>query len=193
MCNEFRYTQSADKLHGAFRQLNVPLTWAAGQASNLEPRDSIRIRDSAAVIGRTSSGVELSMMPWAWPGPGGKPVFNFRSDGRSFAKSDRRLIPADGFYEFTAPKDPKQKRKDRWLFTLAGEPWFWIAAIVRDGCFAMLTTAPGPDIAPYHDRQVAVLPRREGLAWLELTKPEGELLRPLPAGSLEVAAVRAEP
>src|SRR5690606_39694223 len=112
-----------------------------------------------------------------------KPVFNFRSDGRSFAGSRRVLIPADGFYEFTTPTDPKQKRKDRWLFTLAGETWFWIAGIVRDGAFTMLTTEPGPDVKPYHDRQVVVIPPREALAWLDLTRPEKELLRPLPAGT----------
>jgi putative SOS response-associated peptidase YedK len=30
----------------------------------------------------------------------------------------------------------------------------------------MLTTAPGPDVAPYHDRQVAVLAPADWLAWL---------------------------
>lgn len=188
MCNEFRYRGPPDTLHHEFSQQKLPVTWAAGQASNVEPRDSIRIRDTALVVGRAVEGVELAMLPWAWPGPGGKPVFNFRSDGRSFAKSDRRLVPADGFYEFTAG-DPKAKRKDKWLFTLAGEPWFYIAAIVRDGSFAMLTTEPGPDIRPYHDRQVVVLPRAQALAWLDLTLPEAELLRPLPAGSLDVEQI----
>jgi putative SOS response-associated peptidase YedK len=190
MCNEYRFRQPADALFQSFGEIDAPLRWAEGHASNIEPRDSIRIRDTAPVIGRAGAGAELAMMPWAWPGPGGKPVFNFRSDGRSFANSDRRLVPADGFYEFTAPRDPKRRRKDKWLFTLVGEPWFWIAAIVRDGCFTLLTTAPGPDVKPYHDRQVVVLPRREALAWLDLTRPEPDLLRPLPAGSLRVEPIR---
>jgi putative SOS response-associated peptidase YedK len=111
-------------------------------------------------------------------------VFNFRADGRSFANSARVLIPADGFYEFTAPADPKAKRKDKHLFTLAGEPWFWIAGIEREGCFTMLTLPPGPDIAPYHDRQIVVLPRDDGSAWLASSRPQEEVLRTLPAGSL---------
>ncbi len=166
------------------------MVWADGGIPNIAPRDDFRIRDTAPLVGRQGDGVVTAMTSWAWPGPGGKPVFNYRSDGRSFAGSDRRLIPADGFYEFTTPKDPKQKRKDKWLFTLAGEPWFWIAAIVKNGCFTMLTTEPGKDVEPYHDRQVVVLPRREGLAWLDLTKPEAELLRPLPANSLDVVRVK---
>jgi putative SOS response-associated peptidase YedK len=54
----------------------------------------------------------------------------------------------------------------------------------------MLTTRPGPDVAPVHDRQVGVLAPSDWRAWLDLTRPEGELLRPLPAGSL---AARIEP
>src|SRR3546814_15903973 len=101
------------------------------------------------------------MTQWAWIDHRGKPVFNFRSENRSFASSDRRLIPSDGFYEFTVPANPKQRLKDKWLFTLVGEPWFWIAGIVKDGCFTMLTTAPGADVKPYHDRKVGVLRSEE--------------------------------
>jgi putative SOS response-associated peptidase YedK len=50
--------------------------------------------------------------------------------------------------------------------------------------FTMLTTEPGPDIAPFHDRQVVVLPPRYWQNWIYLTKPESELLRPLAGGSL---------
>jgi putative SOS response-associated peptidase YedK len=54
----------------------------------------------------------------------------------------------------------------------------------------MLTTEPSDDVRPYHDRQVAVLRPEDWTAWLYLTKPEAELLRPLPAGSLDVETVR---
>ena len=54
----------------------------------------------------------------------------------------------------------------------------------------MLTTAPGPDVAPIHDRQMVVLERADWLAWLDLSRPEAELLRALPAGSLHVEQVR---
>ena len=56
--------------------------------------------------------------------------------------------------------------------------------------FTLLTTEPGPDVAPIHNRQVVVLDRGDWLAWLDLTRPEAELLRPLPAGSLAVEQVR---
>jgi SOS response associated peptidase (SRAP) len=51
--------------------------------------------------------------------------------------------------------------------------------------FTMLTTAPGPDVAPCHNRQVVVLPPEDWSAWIHLTKTEAGLLRPL-----HVATVR---
>jgi len=37
---------------------------------------------------------------------------------------------------------------------------------------------------------MAILERDEWLAWLDLSRPERELLKPLPAASLEVEQVR---
>ena len=45
-------------------------------------------------------------------------------------------------------------------------------------------------MAPIHDRQMIILERADWLAWLDLTRLEAELLRPLPAGSLAVEQVR---
>ena len=56
--------------------------------------------------------------------------------------------------------------------------------------FTMLTTGPGPDIEPYHDHQVCVIRPADWAAWLYLTKPQEDLLKPLPAGTLEVTLVR---
>ena len=126
-----------------------------------------------------------------------KPIFNFRSEKRDFTRTTRCLIPASHFFEFTAPGDPKQKRKNKWRFTLAGADWFCIAGIIRpdaiDGepCFTMLTTQPGEDVAPYHDRQIVVLRREDWGAWLDLARPEAELLRPLPTGSLKARTAPA--
>jgi putative SOS response-associated peptidase YedK len=56
--------------------------------------------------------------------------------------------------------------------------------------FTLLTTAPGPDVAPIHDRQMVVLERSDWSAWLEQTSNETDMLRPLPAGRLLVEQVR---
>ena len=57
--------------------------------------------------------------------------------------------------------------------------------------FTMLTTEPGPDVAPYHGRQVAVLRPDQWKAWLTYERPAGQLLGPAPAGTLEVSAANA--
>jgi putative SOS response-associated peptidase YedK len=125
-------------------------------------------------------------------GPRGGQVFNFPSEGRRFDKSNRCLVPASAFFEFTGKKYPKAKHR----FALADAPFMAIAGLWRPGegnqppSFTMLTTAPGPDVAPYHDRQVAVLHPKDRRPWIELTMPEAELLKPLPEGALTVETVR---
>lgn len=188
MCNNYASHVPANRIAEAFSETGFPLRFDGGAIPNLEPRDDIRIGDTAPIIVRSDDGPLLRQMPWAWKSPQGRPVFNFRSDDRSFANSARCLIPADGFYEFT-DAEPGQKRKTKWLFTLAGEPWFWIAGIVKNDAWAMLTTAPGPDIAPYHNRQIVLLQRDQAMDWLNLRRPESDLLIPAPAGTLAVEKV----
>jgi putative SOS response-associated peptidase YedK len=136
---------------------------------------------------------DLVQRRWSWPGPTKKPVYNFRSEGREFT-SNRCIIIADGFYEFSDPAEKGKKRKDTWLFTKSGEPIFAIAGIWRDTkeageAFTMLTMEPGADIAPYHDRQIVILERDAWNDWLDPTVPAQSLIRPLSAGSLAVEQV----
>jgi putative SOS response-associated peptidase YedK len=187
MCNEVRRRIALGQIRDDFSELRIPLRFPDG-LPNLAPLDSIRITDTAAIV-KQAAEPELVTRRWSWPGPGGKPVYNFRSEGRRFP-SGRCLIVADGFYEFTANEDPKAKRKHKWLFTKSGEAWFGIAGLVRpwaDGeAFTMLTTEPGPDVAPYHRRQIVILDRSDWAQWLDPDAAGEELLKPLPAGSLEV-------
>src|SRR3954465_10322400 len=163
MCNLYTQSKSVDEVARLFRELDLPLRFPEG-VPNLHPKD-IAITDPGPIV-RLAPGeagnIDLVVRRWSWPGTNGKPVYNFRSEGREFS-SGRCLIVADGFYEFTAPADPKQKRKDRWLFTSRDQPLIGIAGLMREApgigqAFTMLTTEPGPDVAPYHDRQIAVLP-----------------------------------
>jgi putative SOS response-associated peptidase YedK len=196
MCNDYRSRVDLGTIGQEFNDLRIPLRFPEG-LPNLEPRDDIRITDrapivrwSAAAAGMGEASAELVQRRWSWPGQGGKPVYNFRGEGREF-RSGRCLIVADGFYEFTTPREPRaDKRKDKWLFTVAGESWFGIAGLWRDSpvgeAFTMLTVPPGPDVAPYHNRQIAVLSKASWAAWLGHEVPAEELLGPCPAGMLRV-------
>jgi putative SOS response-associated peptidase YedK len=160
---------------------------------DLPQSDDIKINDMGPVMRAAGNVIELVPMNFSFP-PSGRagPVFNFKSEGRRFDKSNRCLIPASAFFEFTGKKYPKAKHR----FTLRGSPFLAMAGLWREGkaggppAFTMLTTSPGPDIEPYHSRQVVVLPREDWAAWIYLTKPEKELLRPLSEGSLDVETVR---
>lgn len=195
MCNEFARKASLDELAVLFGEIDVlpAFEWEDGRLPNdTEAKASIRISDSSPVVRLKDGMLKGAMTPWAWRAPNGRPVFNFVSEGRDFARVDRVLIPATGFYEYTTPEAPKVKLKDRHLFTLTGEPWFWIAGLVRDGAFSMLTTAPGPDIAPYHDRGIVPLSPADGLAWLDLKGPAAQVLKPPAAGRLSVQTLRRD-
>jgi putative SOS response-associated peptidase YedK len=192
MCNEVRRAVALGQISEDFSQLRIPLRFPEG-LPNLAPLDSVRITDTSAIVRTGAEGAELVMRRWSWPGPNGKPVYNFRSEGRAF-ESGRCLIVADGFYEFTPNSDPKAKRKHKWLFTMANEEWFCIAGIWRASAqvgeaFTMLTHEPGPDVAPYHKRQIAVLPRSAWVEWLNPAVPAQEVLGPLPAGTLRAEEI----
>jgi putative SOS response-associated peptidase YedK len=160
---------------------------------DLPQADDIKINDTGPVMRASGNVIELVQMNFSFPPTAGRaPVFNFKSEGRRFDKSNRCLIPASAFFEFTGKTYPKAKHR----FTLNSAPFLAIAGIWRDGkdgappAFTMLTTSPGPDVEPYHSRQVVVLQPQDWAAWIYLTKPEKELLRPLPEGSLHVETVR---
>jgi putative SOS response-associated peptidase YedK len=193
MCNLYSNKVAPDAIALAFEQLRIPLAFPEG-LPNIEPREEVRITDRAAIVRAGNGGAELVQRRWSWPGPGGKPVYNFRSDGREFGNSEkggRCLIVTDGFYEFTAPTEPRaDKRKDRWLFTMPGRDWFCIAGLWRTTdvgeAFTMLTTEPGPDVVAYHNRQVAVIGHERWSVWLDGSGSARDLLGPCPAGTLEV-------
>ena len=210
MCNLYRMEKAPDAISRFARALGAPLRFPE-VVPNAEPRD-VRISERAPVLRAASApeggagGFELVERRWSWPGPSGKPVFNFRGEGRRFAPADRCVALADAFYEFTAPESddlgadllgqpaPRSKKgkKDRWRFTWPEHEWFGIAAILRADAkvgeaFALLTCPPGPDVAPFHDRQIVLLSPADCFAWLDPATPAEQFVRTLPAGTLTVA------
>lgn len=193
MCNLYTQSKSVDEVARLFRDLQMPLRFPEG-VPNLEPRE-IAITDPGPIVrAGEGGGLDLVVRRWSWPGQSGKPVYNFRSDGREFS-SGRCLIVADGFFEFTRPADPKAKLKHKWRFTLRGAETFAIAGLWRSDpgvgeAFTMLTAEPGEDVRPYHNRQVVVVPPADFARWLDPSVPAREVLKPSPPASLEVEQIR---
>uniref|UniRef100_UPI003F260296 SOS response-associated peptidase family protein n=1 Tax=Rhizobium sp. F40D2 TaxID=3453141 RepID=UPI003F260296 len=132
------------------------------------------------IIRRHDGDVEMVELPWGLrPREGGPRAVNvIRSQGRSFPS--RCLVPASEF------------RHRSFSFSLANGDWFYFAGIWRPAAddwpeaYAVLTIEANPDIAPFHDRQMAVLTRDQRMVWLDGLFPEEEILRPLPAGTFGV-------
>lgn len=144
-----------------------------------------RPTDQAPVVRNGLNGAELVHMRWGFVGPtGGEPIINIRSEGRLFRKN-RSLVPATELDLFTGNASPKV----RWRVRLKDSDWFCFAGVWREArgnwpeSFAVLTSPAAPDLAGLTDRQLAVLAPEDARAWLTLSRPQSEILRPLPKGS----------
>ncbi len=210
VCNEVARRIALGQIRVDFSQLKIVLRFSEG-LPNLAAQESIRITDSSPIIRIAPAGVagktdndasgeteaDMVQRRWSWPAPTGRPVYNYRSEGRAFgnsAKGGRCLIPIDGFYEFTAPADPRAKRKDKWRFTQPDVAFFCVAGLWRADpkvgeAFTMLTCEPGADVAPYHDRQIVLMPRDRWADWIAGVVPAAALIAPTPAGTLRVERV----
>ena len=170
MCNLYRLHKGADAIRQIFEGLGHQLSFPEG-IPNLRLTD-IRITDPAPIVRMGQGGLEMVVRRWSWPGAHGKPIFNLRSEGRSF--SNRCLAIADGFFEFTTPEDPKARRKDKWLFSPVEGELIGIAAVTRSDpqvgeAFSLLTAEPSPEVAPIHDRQIILPEPGHWVEWLDST------------------------
>lgn len=160
---------------------------------------SARVFDSDAslderrvIIRRYGNDVEMVELSWGLQPRevGGRPFTVVRAEGRTFPHC-RCLVPASAFRH--------RSRGKAYSFSLADGDWFYFAGIWRPAtrdwpeAYAILTIEANTDVAPFHDRQMAVLRREQRLVWLDLRIPEDELLSPLPAGSFKVLQHRNEP
>lgn len=144
-----------------------------------------------AIIRRNPADVqEIEMIEAAWGmklGDENAQPFKFiRSEGREF-KSHRCLVPASEFHVRNGDRQFRVTLEDGNFFYLAG---VWQPPILeRNVSFSIITIEANPDVFLYQERQGAVLLRRQNMAWLDLTVPPEELLRPLPARSFDICEI----
>ena len=144
------------------------------------PLDERRI-----IVRYGAEGVEMVELPWGLrpKEPGNLPFMLAQAEGRKFP-SHRCLVPAS---EFLIGRHGR-----RYRFSLADGDWFYFAGIWRPAsegwpeAYAILTIKANADVARYQDRQMAVLRRRQRMDWLDSSRPEHELLQPLPVGAFQI-------
>ncbi len=156
---------------------------------NVAPRSQLCIvRHDEARDAPLASGVQWGLLPaWADPDkPGPRPI-NARSESaaskpmfRDAWRHRRCLVPADGWYEWTAGVGGK----DPWYFALPGGAplglaGLWSAWRGADGhvveSAAILTRPATPELAGIHDRMPALVDPADYAAWLDPGQP-GEAL-----------------
>jgi putative SOS response-associated peptidase YedK len=206
VCNRYGYQHPYSRLVAEFSDLG-PVLWDRLEPN--APRDEIRPTDSAPIIRTADGGVELverrwGMVPWfhkksmaEWKGLN----TNARSETVStlatfkdpYARR-RCLVPATHFFEWTADPGDPNGRKLMWRFTVPAQPVFafpglWDVARTADGpieSFTLLTSAPGPDAAPYHNRQPVILRRDQWAQWLDPANDIAAGFTGSPAGTMAV-------
>ena len=202
MCGRFTLTLPPDLIAEAFGLDDVPI---------LDARYNIAPTQPVAVVRRlrAEGPRQLDLLRWGVrlpPVPGERkkgPVINVRSESvatrpvfRDAFRRRRCLIPADGFYEWSAAGPRRQAfhvtRRDGRPLAFAGI-WEPEGPGGSPASCAILTTEPNGVLRPIHDRMPVIVDPADYDRWLA---PEGgpapvlaPLLRPYPAEPLAARPV----
>lgn len=199
MCGRYPNQQTWTELHAALRNFLGEPTQAA---INLESREQIRPTNDAPIV-RMTDGVPIVsesrwwLVPWFHKGAlkdWKATTFNARAETvatsrayRDSFKHRRCLVVADGWYEWSGPRDGDENRKQPWLFKPRdGEPIMF--AGIWDRCdttdqgpvdsFTIVTQPAGASLNAYHDRAPVILFGYEWARWLDLNADVSDLLGP---------------
>jgi putative SOS response-associated peptidase YedK len=184
-----------------------------GEIPRLAPRFNIAPTQEVATVRACAERGErvLEMRRWGLV-PGwardprvGNRMINARSETvaerpafRTAFRVRRCLVPADGFYEWTGGRGPRQPYHialaDGAPFAIAGlwERWSRQGEDVIESC-TLLTTRANERVAAVHERMPVILETEDYERWLDpaLRDPDPlrDLLRPFPAERLALHAV----
>jgi putative SOS response-associated peptidase YedK len=96
MCNDYEQHIAWAQYRAMMQAAELEIS-ARQTEADLRIADDIKINDVGPIMRATGNVIELIPMNFSFPPSGrGGPVFNFKSEGRSFAKSNRCLIPCIG-------------------------------------------------------------------------------------------------
>jgi putative SOS response-associated peptidase YedK len=202
MCGRFRIARKKEILEAAFEVDAAldDLEWVPRY--NVAPGQAVAVvRPDASRPSRLLSAMRWGLIPaWSKDAAIGYKMINARSETvaakpsfRELVRSQRCLIPSDGFYEWK--REGKQKLP--FCFTMADESIFAFAGLwdrwrspqgqFLESC-TILTTAPNELMQDIHDRMPAILMPEDYDLWLDRGFEKVEELRPLmkpyPAGAM---------
>lgn len=203
MCGRYSLTTPLDQL-----LLRLKGPFPEGLVDHYAPRSQLRPGEPVLVQRQEHGRPEVGLTLWgllpAWSRDGllrRRPI-NARSETvadkpffRGAWRHRRCLLPADGFFEWSAKKQPWEiRRRDGQPFWLGGiwDRWIGSDGSEVESC-CVLTTAPNALVQPIHDRMPVVIPDGLEEAWLEpCDGPALRALQPL-MGMWDPASWQAEP
>lgn len=212
MCG--RFTLTTPDLEALARVVEADISPALRERHH--PRYNVAPTQAAAIVCEEEDGRQLELAVWGMPSPWGKDrrpggFINARAETAAtlptfrdaFARG-RCGVLADGFYEWSGPKEHRQPY---WFHPPKGQ-LIVFAGLYRDARdeqtgeltrrFLILTTAANSVVAPHHDRMPAIVPRGQLRRWLaplpRSARPAdsaalAELLGPAPEGLLVATPV----
>jgi putative SOS response-associated peptidase YedK len=198
MCGRFTLTYNDPE------ELAAELGVAGGFPPGYRPRYNIAPTDQHWIVRMKREDREILPAKWglinSWvkDPKQARPQINARSETaersgsfRDAFKERHCVIPADGFFEWTGPKEARQPhwfhRPDGKLILFAGLYESWSASGGTPGewerTFTILTTEPNQVMRPIHDRMPVILQGEQIEEWLFT----GEQHLAIPAGLLAPA------
>lgn len=204
MCGRMTLTRPGDALRTLF-DLDAPPD--AVPRFNIAPTQKVLVvvRDGATAPGLRVAWMRWGLVPpWAKDPVKGPPLINARAETvaekpsfRKPFKTQRALVPADGYYEWKTEGKAKRpflfRMKDGAPFALAA---LWELARGPDGgelwSCCLLTTTPNPLCATVHDRMPVIVAARDRELWLDPGVTDPARVTPL-LGAFPEAAMTAHP
>lgn len=199
MCGRYPNRQPWSQLYAAMDSF---LPASRQLPLNLGLREQIRPTNDAPIVRLVNGAPEVSdarwwLIPWFHQGALKEwkaTTFNARAETvassrayRDSFKHRRCLVVADGWYEWSGPRDDDAKRKQPWLFEPTdGVPIMF--AGIWDRCettdagpvesFTIVTQPSGAPLNAYHDRAPVVLFGQDWARWLDVEADVTDLLGP---------------
>ena len=178
--------------------------------SNVRPRYNIAPTDEHFIVRMQHEDREALPAKWGLLNPWSKDAKRAamqinakaetladRAPFREAFEKRRCIVPADGFFEWTGPKNARQPiwfhRPDGGLIYFAGLYDYWQPKPGEwQRTFTIVTTGANPVLAPVHDRMPVILAKDDIDDWIGpgvATERLNELMVPAPEGLLVPRAV----